>query len=120
MHFPSLLTLFCLSRFILAKDECQPVTWSKADVNKVRAATSLAAIATPSPASVIMNLSTAPGDINCRFWFDTNESVNYYTCTTIANIFEITTEEFFALNPELKHDCSNVMPLTTYCVDGCK
>ncbi|CAA9966660.1 hypothetical protein PTMSG1_10019 [Pyrenophora teres f. maculata] len=115
-----LLMLLFQGHSVIAKDECQPVTWNK-NSNKIRAATSLAPTSTPSVVSNVSEitiLDVSPGEINCRSWFDTGKSVNYYTCTQISNMFEISTDQFFALNPEIKADCSNIMPLTTYCVDG--
>jgi len=122
MYSIILLTLLFQGHSVFAKDECQPVTWSK-NSNKIRAATSLAPTPTPSIVSNVSDitiLEVAPGEINCRAWFDTGKDVNYYTCTQISNMFQISTDEFFKLNPEIKADCSNIKPLTTYCVDGCK
>ncbi|KAK1911449.1 hypothetical protein P3342_012750 [Pyrenophora teres f. teres] len=115
-----LLMLLFQGHSVIAKDECQPITWNK-NSNKIRAATSIAPTSTPSVVSNVSEitiLDVSPGEINCRSWFDTGKSVNYYTCTQISNMFEISTDQFFALNPEIKADCSNIMPLTTYCVDG--
>ncbi|KAH8698048.1 hypothetical protein GQ44DRAFT_744344 [Phaeosphaeriaceae sp. PMI808] len=105
MHSSGLLTLFFLGHSVFAKDGAAGVA--------------------PAPTShVVSNVSditildTAPGEINCRSWVDTDEDVNYYTCTAIADRFQITNEKFFMLNPEIKADCSNIVPLTTYCVAG--
>lgn len=61
-----------------------------------------------------------PGDINCRYSAETEASVNYYTCKKLAIYYGITIEEFFKLNPEIAKDCSNILPNSEYCVDGCK
>ncbi|KAH9203226.1 hypothetical protein DL95DRAFT_439548 [Leptodontidium sp. 2 PMI_412] len=59
-----------------------------------------------------------PGEINCRYTGHTDADVNYYTCTKLANFYGITTEKFFQLNPDIRSDCSNIMPNSVYCVDG--
>ncbi|XWX00255.1 hypothetical protein V2A60_008275 [Cordyceps javanica] len=46
------------------------------------------------------------------------KDVNYYTCTAMANEYSITVEEFFALNPSVKKDCSNMEPMGWYCIEG--
>ncbi|KAK1959916.1 hypothetical protein LY78DRAFT_619323, partial [Colletotrichum sublineola] len=93
--------------------ECQPATWSKEGLR-----------ATPSPEMTIMSenmiiLGTAePGEINCHYASRTGSNVNYYTCTQLAEKYEISVEEFFLINPTLEPDCSNIEPRTEYCVDG--
>ncbi|PVH95053.1 carbohydrate-binding module family 18 protein, partial [Periconia macrospinosa] len=58
------------------------------------------------------------GDIVCRYTSSTSANVNYYTCTELANFYDITVQEFFQLNPLVNPDCSNIKPSTEYCVAG--
>lgn len=60
------------------------------------------------------------GDLVCRNTGSTYADVNYYTCTQLANKYEITIEKFFMLNPGLDPGCGNIKPYTKYCVAGCK
>lgn len=60
-----------------------------------------------------------PGEINCRLWSFKEEEVNHDTCMEIADGHDMEMAEFFFLNPDLKPDCSNIEPHTTYCVRGC-
>jgi hypothetical protein len=113
--------LFSLTPSAIA-DDCSPVTWTNSDHINARAATSpfLAFTPTPSITSDVPNAILSPGDINCRYDTDTVDDVNYNTCTELCQRYQITTDLFFILNPDLKTDCSNIMPRTTYCVAGCK
>ncbi|KAK0110010.1 hypothetical protein ONS95_002672 [Cadophora gregata] len=56
--------------------------------------------------------------IDCRYKADTRDNVNYYTCTELALRYQISTEQLFLFNPDLKTDCSNIKPNTKYCVAG--
>lgn len=60
------------------------------------------------------------GDFICGFYIPTKDEANYWTCSKLAQIAGIENEDFFAWNPELKPDCSNIKTFTWYCVDGCK
>lgn len=112
------LTLLLLTP-VPAADTCQPSTWIK--VAK-RAAPTLAAspIIKPKAVTKIVLGTAEPGEVNCRYARQTGSDVNYYTCTELAERYEITVEEFFVINPGLKKDCSDIQPNTEYCVDGCK
>jgi hypothetical protein len=127
------LTLFLLSiSTVNASDQCQPATWSKANLRRAvatstitfNAATnttsSIISTATPNITSIISNGNTQPGQINCRYSASTYSDVNYYTCTQLADRYGITIQAFFTLNPELDLDCSNIQPNSVYCVAGCK
>ncbi|KAF3804810.1 hypothetical protein GCG54_00004079 [Colletotrichum gloeosporioides] len=101
-----------------AADECQPATWvAKRDLANF-----------PSPTAgerpyvtplVTRDIGEAlPGEVVCRSWGETDEEVNYYTCTELADFHWIDIETFFKLNPEINDDCSNIQPNTEYCTDG--
>lgn len=113
--FVSLTTSLLIFTLAFAADECQPATWSKAGLR-----------ATPSPKMMVTSVSrivlgtAKPGEVNCRYASQTGSDVNYYTCTQLAERYEISVEEFFLINPMLEPDCSNIEPSTEYCVDGCK
>ncbi|KAF1842320.1 carbohydrate-binding module family 18 protein [Cucurbitaria berberidis CBS 394.84] len=114
----ALLSTFVLLLTVVA-DDCQPATWVKAG-NFARANNLAATSTTPTPVPSATSSSTVPkaGEINCRSWGKTYDTVNYYTCTEISNKYQITTDFFFSLNPTLKPDCSNIKPQSRYCVDG--
>ena len=130
------LALPLLSLPLAAADDCQPVTWTKIR-NKARdvatgaaasppAATELAAAAdfqvpgTHEPYLVRRDPATIqPGDFVCRLWIESDEEVNYWTCSDMAARFQLTREQFFEMNPNLLPDCSNIEPETDYCVRGC-
>ncbi|KAB5517286.1 hypothetical protein GE09DRAFT_1262512 [Coniochaeta sp. 2T2.1] len=59
-----------------------------------------------------------PGDLVCRFWYPTYSDVNYYTCTELSKKFSLDLDFFFTLNPTVLRDCSNIQPVTEYCVAG--
>ena len=110
-------TLFLLSIFTVnASNQCQPATWSKANLR--RAVTT--STTTSNITSIISTGNVQPGQINCRYSATTYSDVNYYTCTQLADRYGITVQAFFTLNPELDLDCSNIQPNSEYCVAGCK
>jgi hypothetical protein len=67
----------------------------------------------------LITVTKAAGDIVCRYTATTSGSVNYYTCTELANFYGITVPKFFQLNPTVDEACSNVLADTEYCVAGC-
>ena len=104
-----------------AADDCQPSTWAaQDDIHVLGAATSPPGPKITRHAESKNPKNVGPGDVNCRFWVPTGEDVNYYTCTELAEKYEITVEKFFELNPDVKDDCSNLKPNTEYCLDGCE
>lgn len=103
---------------VLAKNECQPVTWGDRSARAPRSVD-------PVPPLPDQTLNWGPngpktGQLVCTFFFPTPEEVNYYECTRVAQIGRIEVEDFFAWNPQLKPDCSNIQPSTWYCIHGCK
>lgn len=110
-----LLTLILVSPSFA--DDCKPVTWSKPQKARRAEITSTAQAARTDTVTNIVCLS---GEVNCRYWTDTGDDVNYYTCTQLSETFNIDTDTFFMLNPKVAKDCSNIEPRTTYCVTGCK
>ncbi|OAL54647.1 hypothetical protein IQ07DRAFT_628421 [Pyrenochaeta sp. DS3sAY3a] len=117
-------TFSCFPTLSIA-DDCRPVTWSnEAKVGRFAEVTGLPMISTPiaspvgSPGDRITIRDVKPGELNCRAWGYTYNEVNYYTCTEICNMYEITTDYFFSLNPTLETDCSNIQPKSEYCIDG--
>jgi hypothetical protein len=61
------------------------------------------------------------GQVNCRYAANTEGmSINYYTCTELAQGYGIEVATFFKLNPTVLPDCSNIKANTDYCVAGCK
>ena len=101
-----------------AEDECRPSTWA-ASANRGAPTSPPGPEITRHPESQSAK-NAAPGDVNCRYWAETGEDVNYYTCTELAERYEITVDKFFQLNPGVDEDCSNLKPSTEYCVDGCE
>lgn len=59
------------------------------------------------------------GDVVCRYTTTSASSVNYYTCTEIADYYGITLDKFLLLNPSLNRECDTIQPSTEYCVAGC-
>ncbi|TIC91062.1 hypothetical protein CH35J_011147 [Colletotrichum higginsianum] len=90
---------------------CQPYKWNSNSLQRVAAADE------PVPTEGVL-LVVKPGEINCRYWADTTEEVNYYTCSQLAHRYEIPNDVFFMLNPVLNKDCSNIKPKSEYCVTG--
>lgn len=88
-----ILALCAFAQLTSAADDCQPWTW-KRDV--------------------------VPGSVVCRYTLNSGPEVSYYTCTELANRYDISVELFFALNPDVDEDCKNIKPNTEYCVAGCK
>ena len=104
----------CFWQHVFAADECQPVTWANANARGQAATMPMATMAATA------NDTIQPGDINCRNWDRTFDSVNYYTCTKMADKWLISVDFFFVLNPMLLRDCSNIQTRTLYCVTGCE
>lgn len=105
---------------ILARaDECVPWTWqAKRDLGY---ATPIATgIDAQITSSIQKRAPASTGEINCRYWGVTSSQVNYYSCTEMAEFYDVDLELFFTLNPTLDPECSNILPNTEYCVDGCR
>lgn len=94
---------------VAAADKCQPYVWG----DPSHGFAIQAADDDDSPPPKV-------GEVNCRQKDTSPGSVNYYTCTQMADKHDINVERFFLINPNLKKDCSNIQPKTKYCVDGCK
>jgi len=119
--FRAVGSVLLFSRLLLvdAADECQPATWVPAGARVADAGTTTFAplqtfAAAPNGSAI------QPGEVNCRNWGYTYASVNYYTCTALADKWHIDVALFFRLNPILQPDCSNVRINTKYCVAGCQ
>ncbi|KAF2271267.1 uncharacterized protein EI97DRAFT_497345 [Westerdykella ornata] len=111
-----LLTLSLSPLTATAADECQPSTWASAGRMR-RAVVTPTAVASSS--LTVANVGTVePGQINCQYWATTKSSVNYYTCTDLAEKYGISVEVFFQLNPEVDAGCGNIQPKTKYRVEG--
>lgn len=110
---------FLLLPILVGADECVPWTWqAKRDLGY---ATPIATGIDAHMTSSIRERSPAvTGEINCRYWGVTSSQVNYYSCTEMAEFYDVDLELFFKLNPTLDPDCSNILPKTEYCVDGCR
>lgn len=107
---------------VVASNDCAPVTWlsgtCRRDVEKLAAEANIKladvnihlarTVSSTSSAASPSKTPIQPGEINCRFWFDTFGDVNYYTCTEIAEQFGTDLDLFFSLNLTLKWDCSNI------------
>lgn len=120
IQMSSLLHATLLLSFIVslaaAGNDCQPSTWTRLSNRDVRPTS--APTVKASSVTKIGNITT--GEINCRFWIATESDVNYYTCTQLADTYQITIEKFFLLNPDVSPDCSNIQADTEYCLDGCE
>jgi hypothetical protein len=71
-------------------------------------------------AKLVESAKLAVGDIVCEWSTTTKSSVNYYTCTELADKYGTPLDEFFKLNPTLNPECENIQPDTQYCVIGCR
>ncbi|KAJ6783591.1 hypothetical protein PWT90_10348 [Aphanocladium album] len=107
---PLLLYVLSTSQVVHAKDKCQPVTWGKRDLNSRSSTNQLPPI--PDQSAKFGPDGPKAGDLVCRFYIPAKADVNYYTCMALAQIANIDNEDFFAWNPDLKTDCSNVKPWT--------
>lgn len=107
---------FIRFEFVRAGDECKSWTWSNS-----RKSQTLAKDLSKSIPIRRLQAEDEPtaGDPVCRLWTETGKEVNYYTCTQLAERYDIETELFFRLNPEIDENCSNIEPKTEYCVYGC-
>ncbi|CZR69561.1 uncharacterized protein PAC_19461 [Phialocephala subalpina] len=119
----SLLSLLLSILVVEAADVCAPVTWTgtlrRASSNVTDTITdTITANMMMARRDLLDPDDLQPGDINCRYTGRTDAAVNYYTCTQLANFYGITIEKFFKLNPQVKPDCSNILPSSVYCVDG--
>lgn len=105
---------------ILARaDECVPWTWqAKRDLGY----TTLIATGIDAQITSSTQKRAAPvtGEINCRYWGVTSSQVNYHLCNDMAEFYDVDLELLFTLNPTMDSKCSNILPITEYCVDGCR
>ncbi len=113
-----LLLLLWKAELSQAKDECQPITWGEADASED-------AFFDPLPPMPDQFAKFGPGgpkvgDLECQLYTSTDQEVNYFTCTEIAQYGRISNDEFFLWNPELKPDCSNIKSWSWYCIAGGK
>lgn len=62
-----------------------------------------------------------PGDLVCNDYLHTDEDVyGWFTCMELVHKASISFDGLLALNPTLDEDCSNIQPLSWYCVEACK
>jgi hypothetical protein len=115
-HFLSTLLLLNLIS-ITAAGDCRPATWNRALLDQEITTNRIVYNLSESVANVG---NVQPGQINCRDWDQTGDQVNYYTCTQMATARGIGIEKFFELNPDVKRECGNIRPYTSYCIAGCK
>ncbi|KAH8174083.1 CFEM domain-containing protein [Sarocladium implicatum] len=118
LSFGLLAAAFLNVGLVLGDDDCQPSTWGNARLKQADATSPPRPKITKHPKTKAAN-EVAPGDPVCRFWTESPEEVNYYTCSAMAESYGITVELFFQLNPGIDDsDCSNIEPNTEYCVAG--
>jgi hypothetical protein len=130
----SITVFFSFAAIINASNTCQPVTWAD-NLARRDTITSIVGNSTAAPTSTTSSVITTPtldilgsistgdvqpGAINCRYAANTYDDANYYTCTSMADKYEISLDTFFALNPTLNPDCGNIQKNTIYCVSGCE
>lgn len=150
LNLLSLALLLAPISSVLASNDCAPSTWSKAGLkirqvetsstsrNPLSSSASLALSITSSPSrstsstssvsagaaptavNIISTGNVTTGEVNCRYSGTTGSAVNYYSCSLLSKFYGISNELFFALNPQLALDCSNIEPNAPYCVSGCK
>lgn len=119
IHFILVFSLFSVT--VNAADQCQPITWVKNGVSRNSVASQALIPTISNSSSSVADVGCAePGQINCRYFSSTYADVNYYTCTQLADRYDIDIDLFFELNPDVKKDCTNIQPYTEYCVDGCE
>lgn len=87
----------------------------------VSTSTAAPAVTTVVISPLVTSGNVGVGKVNCRYAANTEGmSINYYTCTELAQDYGINVETFFKLNPTVLPDCSNIKANTDYCVAGCK
>lgn len=116
------LIIFSIFDLTVAKDECQPATWSNTNAARDELIRWTRGVFARANDTGIINIddNIVAGEINCRYSSTTTSDVNYYTCTKLANRYGVTIEKFFELNPNLTLNCDNIQPNTEYYVAGCK
>ncbi|GAB7330441.1 hypothetical protein MBLNU13_g02054t2 [Cladosporium sp. NU13] len=131
-----------LASITVASNDCAPSTWQpgqfKRDVTSISSrltsstgtstvlSSSTVTTSTHPPAVTTVIISplvssgnVGVGQVNCRYAANTEGmSINYYTCTELAQNYGINVETFFKLNPTVLPDCSNIKADTDYCVAG--
>lgn len=114
------LVLLSLGTLSFAKNECRPYKWNKDTGEPISTFSSPENNKASDDYDGDDDEHPKPGDVMCIKEVGAGKDVNYYTCTAMANEYSITVEEFFALNPSVKKDCSNMEPMGWYCIEGCK
>ena len=133
-----------LASITVASNDCAPSTWQpgqfKRDVTSTslrltsstgtRTVLSSSTVSQSDPPPAVTTVTISPlvtsgnigvGQVNCRYAANTEGmSINYYTCTELAQDYGINVATFFKLNPTVLPDCSNIKANTDYCVAGCK
>ncbi|EFQ27420.1 hypothetical protein CGRA01v4_04505 [Colletotrichum graminicola] len=99
----------------ISANSCQPYIWDSLSSMRIASVDDPVDISpTEGEPLPVVN----PGEINCRFWTNTPEEVDYYTCSRLARRYLMPVDQVFFLKPELDKDCSNIQPQTEYCVEG--
>lgn len=106
-----------LLSIVAAQDQCAPATWTKGSITRRH---TFANSTFPNGTQPENSTSIKPGQINCRYFAKTRDTVDDYTCFNVATRYQITVATFFGLNPSLNQSCGNIRPNTQYCVAGCE
>lgn len=133
-----------LASITVASNDCAASTWQPGQFKRDVTSTSLrltsstgtstvlssSTVSTSTPPPAVTTVIISPlvtsgnpgvGQVNCRYAANTEGmSINYYTCTELAQDYGIDVAKFFKLNPTVLPDCSNIKANTDYCVAGCK
>lgn len=112
----SAVLLFSLPLLAFTTGECQPATWTPDGYTGTTTFEPLQHTFAAAPKGA----NIQPGEINCRFWSYTYQSVDQDSCKKLADEWNIDMAFFFVLNPMLAKDCSDIRTWTKYCVAGCK
>lgn len=72
---------------------------------------------------LILSASTQPtsqvGEVVCRPDGTWRAVVNHHSCKEVEDYHEISIDYWFAINPLLEDDWSNIVHNTDYCISGC-
>lgn len=75
--------------------------------------------ATP-PKSGWFGATARAGSVQCIYYELSPQKVDENTGALMASRYQTDLKDFYAINPELKRNWKNMLPMTRYCVRGCE
>lgn len=93
---------------------------SAKDYAKIYKYTEPGSIEATPPKSGWFGVAARAGSVHCIYSELSPQKVDENTAASMARRFQTELDEFYVINPELKKNWKNMLPMTRYCVRGCE